>query len=288
MESTAVAVLGITPQKGASMITELITGQPFCEYRKAEGINQSLLKHFEGDSAPAYAFIDSDPTPSQKDGRMFHEYMLEPEVFNANYTVAPAGITDRRKKEYKDWLKEVPEYLTPLLDKDKKGLKLMENNMLAYLDQPEVNLLNAYQNGLHEVSGYFEFLGKQCKARFDVLHIDDDIKVVTIIDLKTTAEIPGFTKDITNFKYYVQDAFYREAVKAILGEEYTVLFYFVAIEKKYPCGVKAFDLDDDFQLEGSKYILRAMKNYDEWKSAGADIKELYKPEIVTVAKPSWL
>jgi hypothetical protein len=74
--------------------TEIVRGESFEDYRKAEGLNQSLLKLHDPDydgSPDLYAYRsrvpDDTDTKARRDGRSFHTLILEPHTFAGRYRV---------------------------------------------------------------------------------------------------------------------------------------------------------------------------------------------------------
>jgi hypothetical protein len=94
--------------------------------------------------------------------------------------------------------------------------------------------------------------GRRCKGMLDCLIINHALKLVIPVDLKT-GEIPAknFPQSYTGYRYYIQGALYREALKTIISEdfelmEYTVQpFEFVYISKLNPFKPLVFIVDDE-------------------------------------------
>jgi hypothetical protein len=60
----------------------------------------------------------------------------------------------------------------------------------------------------------FNIAGRDCKALLDILYIDHKEQVICPVDLKTTgSDVEEFSEKFKKFKYYIQAAFYTEAVK---------------------------------------------------------------------------
>jgi hypothetical protein len=72
----------------------------------------------------------------------------------------------------------------------------------------------------------FTVNGVECKALLDLLFIDHDEKKVYPIDLKTTGKSTAdFGKSFVSFRYYLQAAFYTEAVRQWMRTEAIVSEY---------------------------------------------------------------
>lgn len=60
----------------------------------------------------------------------------------------------------------------------------------------------------------WNYQGKPCKSLFDIIKIDHKEKVIYPVDLKTTGDhVLGFPFNFIKWKYYLQAAFYTDALK---------------------------------------------------------------------------
>mgnify|MGYP001072481580 CR=1 FL=1 len=94
--------------------------------------------------------------------------------------------------------------------------------------------------------------GRRCKGMLDCLIVNHALKLIIPVDLKT-GEIPAknFPESYTGYRYYIQGALYREALKSIVKDDfelagYTVRpFEFVYISKLNPYKPLVFIVDED-------------------------------------------
>lgn len=93
--------------------------------------------------------------------------------------------------------------------------------------------------------------GRRCKGMLDCLIINHDLKLIIPVDLKT-GEIPAkdFPRSYTGYRYYIQGALYREALKTIVSEDFELMGYivkpfeFVYISKLNPYKPLVFVVDE--------------------------------------------
>lgn len=81
--------------------TEILRGTSFEDYRKAEGLNQSLMKLHDADYGGCprlYQFRSFTPddkdTQARRDGRTFHALLLEPNSFQSRYRTLDAETAE--------------------------------------------------------------------------------------------------------------------------------------------------------------------------------------------------
>ena len=97
--------------------------------------------------------------------------------------------------------------------------------------------------------------GRRCKGMLDCLIINHALKLVIPVDLKT-GEIPAkdFPQSYTGYRYYLQGALYKEALKTIVSEDFELMGYvvqpfeFVYISKLNPYKPLVFVVNDDMHL----------------------------------------
>ena len=117
------------------------------------------------------------------------------------------------------------------------------------------------------------------RARPDGWLTDLDI----IVDLKTTVDpsVEGFAKQVANFQYHLQAAFYERVLRAE-GHELKS-FVFIAVGKEYPHSVGIYTLDGDAMREGMAAAVYSIEKYamareaDHWPSGHEDPQVLQIP-----------
>lgn len=130
--------------------------------------------------------------------------------------------------------------------------------------------------GRAEVSAYATdpATGVAMRGRFDWWRDDD-----TIVDLKTAqdASPSGFARNVANFRYHLQDAWYKRL--AGLNGRMPERFMFVVVEKDAPHLIAIYELDADALHAGDVLVDRALEVYRDCMEAEA----LFGPD----AWPEW-
>lgn len=228
----------------------------FAEYQAKEALNQSTIKQIlKSPQKWALGFAETKTTKEMDFGSLCHDLVLSPNELLKKYIFCGYDKLDLRKKEHKE-LKDKADKLNKILvtknDRDKAD-ELYKNN-LYFFD----NFLDK-SKGDCELSYFGEFMGVECKARFD--YISKDRK--HIVDLKFVAEASkdGFTRAISSFGYYIQAAFYID----LIGAE---TFTFLAVEKAEPYMIGLYQIDNaslDFGRDRIKKAIEIFKNKDFYK-----------------------
>lgn len=250
------------------------------DYRQAEGLSNSFMIQF--DRSPAHAFMVKEPTDAQKFGTMFHSFVLQPEQFKKDYLIIDK--VDKRTKEYKSVVEENPDKIIVFLD-DFLILQKMRDNLLnvnigffkfsAYLDTP-----------YKETSIFWEGQGVKQKARLDLFY-ERNGQPNIIVDLKTTQSAIDFVWSVKNYKYYRQNAWYKDGLETIIKKPDTE-FYFIACETVEPYGVKVYQLSENYIMLGRTENFIAIEKYKKWVENGSDKTIIYDNNIETIEKPAYL
>lgn len=250
------------------------------EYFKSEGLSNSFLQSF--DINPCYAFKEKESTKAMESGTMFHEYLLEPEIFNEKYLISE--FTDKRTKEYKSWMALYPDKII-ISKEDEFNLQNAKRNVdktiFDFHDLGEI--LDKSQK---EISCFADMFGFQCKGLFDVLYQINDNYI--IFDLKKCQNALDFHKSILSYKYYKQAAWYMSLLSIHNIPRENIRFIFIAVEEEYPNGVILYELSPDYVNYGDCCNILSVENYSKWLNRGGDKMELYKETFKVVEKPGFL
>ena len=233
------------------------------EYRAAEGINKSTL--WEMRKSPAhYKYLLEHPaedTPALRFGRALHAAVLTPRIYKRDFVIAPA--VDRRtkagKEAYAEWRASLPDEAEEITAEDAETVAEMVACVKA--NQDAMTLLK----GTKKETPIFwtdKTAGLRCKCRLDAWGKD------WVVDLKTTADMMNFERDAYNYGYHVQAAHYLRGAEAKTGR--LPKWYFIAIEKKPPYGIRVIEADPGF-IDYGEYIrqellekVRACRESGEW------------------------
>lgn len=153
----------------------------------------------------------------------------------------------------------------------------------AVMNHQAARALMTAKPGVAERSVYWidEHTGELCRCRPDFWREDD-----IVVDVKTTddASPDGFAKSIANWRYDVQDPFYRDGIKAATGRDLRA-FVFLAVEKKAPHAVGVYVLDQE-SIELGRLQYRAdLNRYAECRQTNT--WPGYGDKIQTISLPKW-
>lgn len=240
--------------------------ESFSEYQKSDGVNQSFLKDVVIN--PRRLKIEKD-SPNLRFGRIFHEYLLEPEYFKESYIVLSG---DRRTKEYKQACKEF------------HTSKIVHTKEMEQMEQMEVgvkrnSLASKLLNEATDIeqSVYWEDpdYGFQCKGRLDMVSTVG--KSVVISDLKTTEDADLFIKSAYFWSYDLQAAFYKRGMET-LGYDVDGI-YFIVSEKKQTQDCIVYTAKPSFVEKGEaklqKYLGELIVLGNTGRESYAEERELY-------------
>lgn len=255
----------------------MVTQMSMADYRAAEGVSKSDLDLIHRSPAHyrEHLLNPEPPTPAMVWGAMFHDLVLQPDVFDATYAVLPEGI-DRRTKEgkqiWEDWQTEF-EGKTPVDRPTLTELTAMRDALFA-----NERAKNALTGGVPEQSLFWEN-GITCKAR------PDYTKPGLLVDLKSCldARPEPFSKACWNYRYHVQAGWYGLGHQQSTGDKCE--FLFIAIEKTPPYAVALYLADDSMVRQGLAEALADAQVYAE--CVETDNWPGYPDEIQTIMLPTW-
>lgn len=252
-------------------------------YHRGAGISQSALKILDQSPEHLRAYLDglrgSKETPGKFMGTAVHAAALEPEVFDAQYVVAPEEFGARNAKGFKAWKEEQDPRQTILMHYENQKVKAMHDKLHGH---PWVG--PRLRGATCELSCFANDpeTGVLCRVRYDMVTEDG-----WVLDLKKCqdARQAAVSKSIANYGYYMQDAFYSD-VPGWLGPEYRPRgFVFVFIEEEPPHAVKVWALASGDRDRGRREYRRLLNIYaecleaDEWPGYSTD------PEVIEL--PGW-
>ena len=215
-------------------------------------------------------------------GSAVHAAYLEPEKFLTEYRAKPAEVEGQgpRTKAYKEWMDAQPPVEWMKQEDYDKALKVVDS---AFGHPISGELFD--NEVVVEGSLFFKMNGVECKARPDLVSISSEGHV-DLLDLKTTtdASSDAFRKTVGSFGYWIQEWFYRKAMREA---GYKVRrFIFLCVEKTAPYACAAYVLnqaDVDAAEELGATALKAYKganDNDDWIG--------YPKEIAEISVPPWV
>lgn len=288
--------------------------QPDPEYRKAEGLSQSMMKellrspaHFRARYGP-----DADPffpTAAMQVGSAVHARVLEPEIFDSQFC-------SREDYAGEPTISELQALLTTQGIEFKKAAKKAELLALAYPEGVPSDKRTAFGSDdwravmgvadalrTHDIAGMWfcpsqkryrqhnevslyskDHRGHVLKARLDRIQIEGNR--LLILDLKTTddATASAFQRKVVNLNYDLQAAWYSK-LAAEAFPDLKVEFVFVAVERKAPHGIRVFRASDSVIQSGLRKMDRTLDRFSE--SQAINYWPSYDPVITDLAMPTW-
>ena len=251
-------------------------------YHSGPGVSKSQLDDIARDPAiyvwRRNAPVDTDKTAALDMGSALHCLLLEPDLFDKRYITAPAfnRRTSAGKEEEKQFLKECALMnLTVLEAEQNRKLQLMRASALAH--HAVRFFLEA--DGQCESSVYWEDseTSELCRIRPDKYLLQTPV----ILDVKKVSDMSRFSRHIEEFRYHVQDAFYREGYLKHFGE--FPQFVFIAVSESIDCGrypVHAFHLDEHDLAVGRALFRQDLKTYHQCRlnNCWGGIEEITRPD----------
>lgn len=207
--------------------------------------------------------IKKPETQAKRFGKLFHEALLEPEIFATKYytdSIAYALCPNRTRKAYKDKMKEI--------DSENDGKELIKcddwEDIGGMIDSVKTALVKgALKLGLPELTLCWQDkqTGLKLKCRPDFLR-DDGV----IIDVKTTdcAEESAFMRSNEKYKYFRQAAYYLRGATEIKGIPYKRAVLIV-VEKSPPWLHNTFEIPEAQIWEGERQIKKLLQQFKECK-----------------------
>lgn len=177
-------------------------------------------------------------TPTLRFGTALHCAVLEPERFSQEYIESQKF--DRRTKEGKAQAEAFESSCAgklPIEVDDMQTIKAIIKKIEAHTQANGLRLRSVTEKSYFWVD---EDTGIMCRIRCDMVAVDEDGRLIAIIDLKTTADASqeAFRRSMDDYGYDLQAAFYVDAVKVAVGRE--IPFYLLAVESGAPHGVALY------------------------------------------------
>lgn len=138
--------------------------------------------------------------------------------------------------------------------KDNIEKHVKANELLT--DQPGIECHNEFH-----INWEAEKQGVSCKSLLDRVKIDHANKKITLIDLKTTADVYNFKHSVEEYDYYRQIAFYILALTWYMKdqgydiEDYDIEAYIVAIQSNGNNEVRVFNMLNEQELLARKDLI---------------------------------
>jgi len=197
-------------------------------YSEIKALNFSSLKNIDI-SPKMFAFRQQYPRPDSSAlalGRAIHMAVLEPDQFREHYAIRPRGI-DMRTRDGKAWRD----------DQNAAGREILDDAGLVTMVASAVRQHQAASDLIdgcrYEETITWSIDEIACKGRVDAIGVD------RLIDLKTCRDLTRFPRDVANYQYHAQMAWYLDGAVAARVLPADAAVYIVAVETQgcVDCGV---------------------------------------------------
>lgn len=271
----------ITQYKPGMMIepgqTAIVSDMPNSVYHSHPHVSNSGLSLLARSPAHFKYAPPMEQTQAMMFGSAVHAALLEPDLYESKY-VRLKDVKDRRAAEYKAAV-EVHGAEFVLMPSDVNKIDAL---MASIESQPTVRSA-LRSEGWRELS-FFAVdpeTAAPVRCRFDLL-----TKSGLSIDLKTTrdARPTEFSKSVFNYRYHVQEVFYRHVFKCATGED-LFGFKFAAVESEPPHAAKLYTLDATTVMDGYTEFRRLLDLYASCESSGQ--WPMYGDEEEVISLPDW-
>lgn len=261
----------LTPE--LAMAGCLVEDMPNEDYHAYQAISKSGLDLISRSPAHYMYAAARQPSRAMEIGTAIHTALLEPERFRDEYVLLDK-VKDRRASEYKSAVK-VHGSERVLVASEAAHVSGMQEQVLSHTPLPA---------GYSELSVFAKCpeAGVLMKCRFDRLTPD-----FLAIDVKKTRDSrpDEFAKSVYNYRYHVQDAFYRYVFECATGSRLAG-FEFLAIEELPPHSSAFYELCEESQQIGRESAMNDLHKYAEcvssndWPTYGGRDKQI-------ISLPSW-
>jgi hypothetical protein len=231
------------------------------EYRAHRKVSNSMLSDLAVSPFHCWAlnFAPDRPkrkeTPSMKIGTLAHCAILEPDMIDARYVIAPDDLS-MQTKAGKEWAAAQTRIIIT-----QDMMDAAQAQRAVVMAAPEIaSILN--RPGKAETSVFWtdEETGLECMCRPDWVGTLTTGEAV-ILDLKTTADAmpSSFGKSVASFGYHRQAAHYTAGLQAN-GVD-VAMFLFAVVTNSYPYIAAPYVLDADSAAQGEEEIAELLALY---------------------------
>lgn len=208
--------------------------------------------------------ITHKETPAKFMGTAIHSRLLEPEVYAAEYVVAP--VTDKRTKEWKEF--ELANANKRILTPDQ--MACIEGVAHSVSMHASATTLLRAGRVEHSIIWQDKETGIGQKIRPDCLCIDFDIGICLDVKKTVDASPPAFTRACVTYDYDLQAAVYLEGLREVFQRDFD--FVFLAVEEDAPHGCALYGAPSEMLERGERRyrhamnLLKSCRESGEWPS----------------------
>lgn len=255
-------------------MNEIIRNMSMEAYRARPGAHATALWRLVSQSPSHYRYAEDHPEPPTEAmllGTALHVRVLEPEAFEARYLVCDGPVNPktgkpfgRETKAWAEWRAGIGGGQEILSEADGERLRAMAERVLYHdtarglLELPAENEMSLFWTD--------EETGLPCKARLDRVILGRQIA-----DLKScrNAKRNAFERECAERGYFMQPAFYRDALAREIGPESVPLLpVLIAVEKEPPFEVAVHRLSQEALDYGREQYQQALRRLAECERTG--------------------
>jgi len=252
-------------------------------YQDHPGLSQSGAKELLRSPLHFKQYLErdrSEQTAAQRLGSLIHLAVLEPKVFDATIVVAPE--CDKRTSSGKEIWAAFQSSLKPGQEAiSQKDGELVTNVSIAARQALDKLFKDCDgESMITEVPMEGRVNGILIKGKLDAIITTKAGKRI-VVDVKTTADAgaASFGRDVANYLYFLQSAWYRTLADADV-------FVFVAVEKEAPNAWACYTLDDAAHEKGLALMNSAVETFRSCNT----FKQFpgYPQEVQVMSLPKWV
>ena len=246
------------------------------EYHLSDALSASGAKTIAMKSLAHYKYAERKESTAFDVGTATHTLVFEPQHANTVW----CGPETRRGKEWNERKAEADANGALLLTEG--DYKIAVDAANAVRSNKEVaKLLTGDLVCEASLFAKDDRTGVNMRVRPDGWRRD----IGALIDLKTTIapDPEGFAKQVANFGYHIQEAFYRRAM-GLLGHEID-RFIFISVGKEAPYPVGVYELDWSTLNEGDAAVQSALEQFAIAQNTG--VWGYGYGELPTLQIPRW-
>lgn len=249
------------------MISEIVHGLSFDKYRARPGLSISQLKEMARSPLHyRHALSNRKETPALALGQAAHCATLEPERFDASYSVwsrrTKSGNLAPRNGKHWNSFREANASRSIISEDEHAEATGIRDAVRAH---PEA--MKYLRTGSAEVSMFWGFNGRQCRGRIDWLHESEEIGTA-LVGLKSTRDCRQrpFGWQAERLGYHLQWAFYWDGWRALHGRTPDRVVE-ICVESKPPHAVAVYRIPDEVLQRGAEEYMTLLETLDECERA---------------------
>lgn len=246
------------------------------EYRSLPALNASRFKAFHRSPFHFFNQKEVETTEAMKVGTAIHTACLEPSQYDS--TIGYLPDVDGRTTEGKAIKKAFEEKYAGKTILKAVSKEIVERAVKAIVTSDEWKSIKAMPDMRYEQVLMCDLFGTACKARLDLIDVDDGI----IRDIKSCddASIDEFKYTVKDRLYWLQAGFYTLMAETVFKKRFN--FEFIAVETSEPSTAQFHAVDEQELLKWKRIVETLLIKYkscvdaDIWpKPQNSVIKDLY-------------